>query len=951
MKNTVCRGNCLKKTLTAFLCAFLLCGLGYSRSMVSAEGHDSGSVRTVNVGFFAFDGYHMISESGKRSGYGYDFLQKIASYTNWKYNYVGYDKTWSEMQDMLENGTIDLLTSAQKTAEREEKFAFSDKSIGTSAAILTVKSGDTRYIAGDYSSYSGMVIGQLNNSSRNDSLARFAQEKGFTYDSRYYDSPAAMKEALQSGAVDALLTSNLRVISNEWILDQFDASDFYVMVRKDDTELLQEINAAIAELDASYPSWRSELWNKYYLVDSGDAIPFTADERAYIADLAAAGTSLTAVIEPDRAPYSYFENGTAKGIMPEIFARIEELTGIRFSILEAKDRNDYFRLVQGKDHIDVRIDAFADYYAAEMTGFKLTGSYLTTTISKVTGKASTSSPAVALTEAGDPTDLRSSLIAGDVPLVYYPSIRDCIDAVKNGDASATYVYTYSAQQYLDRDATGSLMAVLLPQYQVSFALGVAADDDPRLLTILDKAVNYVKGSIAQQIILDQTKATQHSLTFAEYIQVNPGLQLGMIIGFGLLAGLIAILFYRQHAMRLIEEKNVQLKEAMEQATKASQAKTAFLSSMSHDMRTPLNGIIGFTDFALRTDDPEKKQQYLANVQKSSSMLLSLINDTLNVSRIESGKMQLSLEYVSAKSIFDNLCLVIEASARQKNIRFLSDLKVMDGLEVNIDKLKLQEIFMNLLSNAIKFTPDGGTVRFLAEQTGFHDSTGDFRFTVQDTGIGISPEFRQQMYEPFSQEHSAQNGGGTGTGLGLYITKRYVDLMKGRIEVESELGKGTTFTVHLSAECRVNKTPMPDPDAQAYDFSGKCIMIVEDNQFNLEIAKTLLEQKGAQTVAAVNGQQAVNVFADSPAGTFSAILMDVHMPVMGGYEATRHIRSMPRMDAGTVPIIAMTADAYDEDVQSCLKAGMNGHISKPINTELMFAQLAKLMTVHKEDCRD
>lgn len=930
--------NILKRVLISILCcAVLSCSL-MSGMRAYAEGHDSAAVRTVKVGFFKFDGYHMISDTGRRSGYGYDFLQEIGRYTNWRYQYAGYDKNWSEMQDMLEDGTIDILTSAQKTAERMKKFDFSAESIGTSSAILTVKSGNTKYAAGDYSTYDGMVIGQLKNSSRNSSLAEYAADKGFKYTSRYFDDADAMTAALQDGSVDALLTSNLRVISNEWILDKFDSSDFYVMVRKGDSDLLSQINKAISELDEYYPDWRSKLWDKYYLVDSGAAIPFTADEKAYIDSLASKDKKLTAIVEPDRAPYSYFENGVASGIMPEIFARIEGLTGIKFDIIETADRNDYFSRVSGRDHIDVRIDALDDYYAAETTGFRLTGSYLTATVSKVTGKQASSSSAVALTEKGDPTELRASLTRGHAPLVYYPSINDCIDAVKNGKVSSTYVYTYSAQRYLDHDATGSLTAVLLPQYQISFALGVAYDEDPRLLTILDKAVKYVNGSITHEIILEQTALPQHSLTFAEYVRENPMLLWVLIIGMGLLIGLTAALLYRRRAVRLIEEKNAELNSAIEQANKANQAKTAFLSSMSHDMRTPLNGIIGFTDFAMRTDDPKEKQEYLTKVQTSSSVLLSLINDTLDVSRIESGKVQLSLEYVSARMIFDNLCLVISSSARQKNINFVSELKMSENVEVKIDKLKLQEIFMNLLSNAIKFTANGGTVRFIVEETGAHEDIRDFKFTVQDTGIGMSPQFQKQMYEPFSQEHSSQNGSGTGTGLGLYISKRYIDMMGGRIEVCSDTGKGTVFDVYISAETRKCISEQKTRNAFSYDFTGKCILLVEDNAFNSEIAKTLLEHNGASVAIAENGQQAVNLFADSPEGTFSAILMDVHMPVMGGYEATRLIRQMQKPDAQTVPIIAMTADAYDEDVQNCLKAGMDGHIAKPIDTAVMFEEI-------------
>lgn len=936
----------LCRVIMTILCAVLfLFSIGMD-SAVFAEGHASDVVKTINVGFFELDGYHMVSSSGKRSGYGYDFLQEIGRYHNWQYNYVGYHDSWADMQQMLEDGTIDILTSAQKTPERETKFDFSDEAIGSSSALLTVKSGNTKYTAGEYAGYNGMVVGMLNHNSRNDSFQIFAQEHGFTYTSKYYDDTTVMEIALQNGNVDALLTSNLRVISNEWILDQFSPSNFYVMVKKGNTELLNEINNSIAQLDVNYPDWRSSLWSKYYLVDSGDTIPFTAEERAYIKALQSGNQKLTAIVEPDRAPYSYFENGTAKGIMPEIFNKIEDLTGISFDIIQADDRNDYFRRIQGEDHIDVRIDALNDFDAAEKSGYKLTDSYLSATLSKVTGKTA-STTAVALTENGDPTQDRTDLKAGDQPLVYYPTVGECIDAVKNGNASETYVYTYCAQRYLLQDSTGGLTAVLLPQYEVQFSLGVARDDDPLLVTILDKAVNYVNGSISQQIILDQTKAVQHSLTFTDYVRSNPSLMTGISLIFALLVGLIGVLFYRQHALRLIEEKNTELNHAIEEANHANQAKTAFLSSMSHDMRTPLNGIIGFTDFATRAEDPQKKQEYLDKVKRSSTVLLSLINDTLNVSKIESGKASLAQEYVPAKDVFENLCIVIDSSAGQKGIQFYSHLEYPDKLEINIDQLKVQEIFMNLLSNAVKFTPEGGTIQFSVKEIGQHDNVRDYQFVVQDTGIGMSAEFMERMYEPFAQEHSSQDSTGSGTGLGLYITKRYIELMHGTIDVQSEREKGTTFTVLLSFESREGSQSAAADAIKSFDFTGKCFLLAEDNLFNSEIAETLLKEKGAEVITAKDGQAAYDIYQKMPENTFDAILMDVHMPVMGGYEATKKIRQSGKADAADVPIIAMTADAYEEDVQSCMKAGMNAHIAKPIDTAVMFSVIDHQLKAEKK----
>jgi len=929
----------IKKSLLILITVFtLFLGVFTGFFSVYAENGNHGKKEVVNVGFFAFDGYHMIDENGTRSGYGYDFLQKLGTYTGWTYNYVGYEKSWSDMQEMLLDGTIDMVTSAQKTEDRLQKFAFSNESIGTNYAVLTVKSGNTKYVAGDYATYDGMKIGILNNSSRNAKLAEFAQQKGFTYTTVSYDDTTIMELALQNGSVDALLTSSLRVISNEWIMDEFDSADFYVMVRKDHTELLNRINTAIEELDNNYPDWRNELWNKYYQADTGNQISFTADERKYIEGIKNSGTTLTAIMEPDRIPYSYFSDGTAKGIMPEILHKIEDATGLTFSIIEPKDRNEYNEILASDQHIDVRIDTYADYYQAENSGYKITDSYLTANIDKISGKSD--SEVIAVLKKADMTEARKDLLNGTHNLLFCDSYADCVEAVKNGSAGSTYLYTYLAQYYIDTDTTGSLQTVALPQYNVSFSLGVAVDDDNRLLQILDKAVRYVQGSVVQEIILDQTNSVAYSLTFFEFLMQYPLLLVAIFTVLGLLIGLLVLSFYRQHSIRLIAQKNKDLENAIHDAETANAAKSTFLSSMSHDMRTPLNGIIGFTDFALRTNNVNQKQEYLKKVQKSSMVLKNLVNDTLTVSRIESGKTTLNPEFTSTKEIYENLTLVIASAAEEKGLAFNSSSTVPDDLYVLVDKIKLSEIFMNLLSNAIKYTPKGGTVWFDVTYEEINDHSAKFMFVIKDNGIGMSKEFQKKMFESFTQEDQNTNNM-EGTGLGLYIVKKYVDLMDGTISAESEQGKGTTFYVSFVRDFKI-KDEDDTYNITNYDFTGRKILIAEDNKFNQEIAKTLLAEKGAEVTLASDGQEAVDLFKNSEEEYYAAVFMDVHMPNMGGYEATEIIRSMDRKDAKIIPIIAMTADAYDQDVLNCMNAGMNAHVAKPIDTEHLYSVLDEML---------
>jgi signal transduction histidine kinase len=845
------------------------------------------------------------------------------------------------MQNMLADGQIDLVTSAQKTAEREEKFAFSNRAIGSSSAILTVKSGDTRYDAGNYKSYSGMRVGMLRESSRNGKLVEFAKEKGFTYKPVYFDSDEEMTAALQKGTkIDALLSSNLRRISGEWILDQFAPSDFYVMVRKDETELLEEINTAITKMDTYTPQWREDLWRTYYQTGTASQTAFTQDERKYLADLKKKDIVLDAIMQPDRAPYSYFENGRAKGIIPAIFAKIEQQTGIRFNIIETKNRADYFSELDEKKAA-VCMDAFFYYSDAEKKGYKLTNPYLTATISEIRRKNDTGTPAsVAMVRQAGQTVFRKDILSGSTKIVYYDTIPECAAAVKNKEADAAYVYTYSAQLSADSDVTGALKVTLLPQYHEEFAIAVRDTEDSRLLTILDKAVDNIDTAFVQQTTLDETNTAGRGKSLLRFLYQDPILMVIIFTIAGLLIGLLALVFYRQKSVQVLAAKNVQLAAAVQQANEASEAKSVFLSTVSHDMRTPLNGVSGFMGLAMKAQDDKKRDAYLKMARDSCDVLVNLVNDTLEISRIENGKIVLRPEFVRSGDVFDSIITVIGNAADEKGIHFEAKLLSPTDEYVKVDKLKLQEVLMNLLTNAVKYTPAGGSVWFTVEKTEPDADGRNFRIIVKDSGIGISKEFQPKIYDAFAQEQAYGSSGASGTGLGLYIVRRIVTLMNGTINLVSEKGEGSMFTLCLPAEVRKEEVSAEKQKVREdYHFEGKKILLCEDNYFNTEIARALLKERGAEVICAGNGEEGAKIFAASAEKEIPLILMDIHMPVMGGYEATRRIRSMDRADAKTVQIIAMTADAYEEDVRKCLEAGMNGHLAKPIDPVRLYEMLA------------
>lgn len=908
---------------------------------VSAKSSD----HVVRVGFFSFDGYHMTDSLGKRSGYGYEYLQQMKNYTDWTFEYVGYDKGWGEMQDMLQNGQIDLLSSAQKTPEREAVFAFSDLPIGTSHTIFTVKAGNTKYQAGDYRNFNGMYVGMLEGNSRNQSFADFAQTSGFTYNTVLYQDLPTLTQALQDNQVDAIVTSDLRNIKNEWILAEFDPSSFYIMVRKDDTELIQEVNYALEQLRLYKPNLQTELAIRYYKPDSGAAISFTAEERAYLKELNKNGAILQAIVNPDRAPISYFENGAAKGIIPEIIAQISRQTGLKINIKETLNRQDYYKAIQNGS-VAIMPDAGYDLNEAETEGFKLTDPYLTATTSAITEKSFEGTPTkIALVKY---SDIAANFIDayGTSNVVFFNTINDCIQAVRTKQADAAYVYTYSAQKIIAEDERNELKSSLVPGLSTEYAIAVAGTEDIRLRTILDKAVNNLNSDTVDQIVLTNTDFGERSVTPIGFLYDNTELVVYGVL-FVLAVALLVILNLRKTALKEAQY-NKDLTEANEKLLRASTAKSDFLSRMSHDIRTPLNAIIGLSDLAKESDSKEDMRADLHEITISGQYLLSIINDVLDMSKIENKALVLNERVVNLPKFIEETTAIVLPSIKQKHIHFTFKQENINAESMYFDETHVRQAIVNLLSNAIKFTPDGGEVSVSLEILERREDCVRSRVIVADTGIGMSEDFLPKLFTPFEQEDARNDAKRQGTGLGLSIVKSIVTLMNGTVSVESEKGKGSRFIIEWDVKT-VPKALVPQDqtasDAQPSSpasLAGRRVLLAEDQPINAMIAERLLAKEDVSTEVAENGKEAVRLFSEAAPGYYDAVLMDIRMPEMDGLEAARTIRGLNTADAKTVPIIAMTANAFDEDVQKSMAAGMNAHLSKPIEPQRLYETLAGLI---------
>ena len=893
----------------------------------------------VRVGFFAMDGYHMMDEDGNRSGYGYDFLRLMARYWDVDYEYVGYDKSWEEMQQMLIDGEIDMVTSARRTPEREELFDFS-RPIGTNNGILTVRSDNSTIVEGKYSTYDGMRVALLRGNSRNDEFAEYARTKGFTYKSVYFDSAEEVAEALQNGTVDAIVTSSLRKMNNERILEKFGSSDFYVIVKKGNTELLNQVNYAIDQMNAAEGDWKTTLYNKNYESAQAKSLEYTEEEKRIIAQYSK-DNPLHILCDPTRYPYSYTENGKVKGILPDYFRKIADYAGLSYEFLVPATRDEYIAYQSGKGTVDISIDARLDTdNYAETKGWGLTAPYITMRMARVTRKDFDGDIHVVATVNQTAAQSIEDAVAPGAEKLMCSTRQEMMEAVRNGKADAAFVYYYIAQAFVNSDTTGTMTYTLLEQPTFSYRMVVSSTENHALAGILTKAMYAMPDNLVEDLATQYTTYKATNLTLADMIRLHPVTAVAITVFISWMAVTMIIIVNRLRTRRKLQlaaqQKAKEMTVLAEQAQAASKAKSTFLSNMSHDIRTPMNAIIGFTNIALHQDSVPEMHNCLKKIEESSDHLLSLLNDVLDISRIESGKVEFSPVPANITAVTDSVIEIVKGMLLNRELNFEVHREPLQNPYVMTEPVRIREILVNILNNAVKFTKDGGTIRFDAGgRPGADAQHIVICYRIKDTGIGMSEEFQKKLFDEFAQEENGVRTQYKGTGLGMPISKKYVELMGGTITVDSRKGVGTTFTVEIPMELtNAEKVEKTKPLVQHNDLKGIKVLLAEDNDLNAELATILLEDLGMTVTRAADGQEVVDLFAEHPAGTYDIILMDIMMPEMDGHQAAKAIRAMyaDRSDAEEIPIIALSANAFSEDVQASLDAGMNGHVSKPLNME-------------------
>ncbi|MDD3219450.1 MAG: transporter substrate-binding domain-containing protein [Lachnospiraceae bacterium] len=533
------------RRIRKILPCFLTCLLLISWVMPTAAQNTSVSRKIVKAGFFSADGYHNQDDDGMRSGYGYDFLKMAENYSNWKFNFVGYELGWSDMLDMLDSGEIDLLTFAQKNPEREEKYDFSDKPIGTGSIMITVKKGDTRYSDMDAETWNGIRVGIQTGATHEEAMQEYASKQGFTFEPVYYNTLDELKEALQEGKdIDAAIGSSMRPLYNETKVAEMEPIDFYVMVKKGNTVLLNQINEAISQMDMNSPSWRTELKDKYFANTDEEEFMFTQDSKAYLEQLKEDKKVFTVVTNPDLAPYSYFEDGQAKGIAPQVFKRIADSIGLEYQMYSFDTYEEYNAFVrEGKADID--LTCFRDYGLAADHGVDLSSAYLTTSLAMLTLDTydGNLSSIAELKSVGHNTTYTDELL-DTVKSEYYDTHGECVDAVLEGKVDATYLYTYTAQKAVEEDVKNRLMYSIMPEYTVELAFGVQEDEDYRLMEILNEGIRCIKGTYIQHVIQNEISDIAEKDSVISLIYDYPELSLGILGAFIVTLFIIGVFVFR-----------------------------------------------------------------------------------------------------------------------------------------------------------------------------------------------------------------------------------------------------------------------------------------------------------------------------------------------------------------------------------------------------------------------
>lgn len=931
------------------VCAMLSLLLLLSAVLPVKAAAETAPAKVVRVGSFE-DTFNYVNERGARKGYGYELLETLSGYTGWQFEYVTCD--WSDCFEKLKNGEIDIMGDISYTEDRAEEMLFSDEPMGEEKYYLYADFSRTDISASDFKTLNGKKIGVLMGTEPEEMLTEWEEKHGIKTEHVNISDNEDVKKKLANHEIDCFVSLEEAFWAELGIstMTRVGESSIYYAINKDRPDIKEELDYAMSVLDEADPFYTADLYKRYFSLDYTPIL--TGEEKAW---LRKHGAIRMGFLTSDGGVSTY-DPATGK------------LTGaitdyIQFAAGCLGNQELEFQIV-GYDSIEAELDALKsgeidmifhfnqNPNLAEEYRVACTSTTWITNLMAVTNKQHfNESKANRIAVPQNKLSLKKYLA------FYYPQweIVDCDtqeDAAKlmeTGRADCFVTGISSEENYSKK--YGFYSVPLLNPVKSCFAVN---SGNCSLLSILNKTIkakpiNLLAGSIAMY------QSSARKVTLSEFIKDNFFMVL-LISSIAVAAVLLTILKLLQKARKAeaaakkaandTQELNAKLQVAVENAESANRAKSTFLFNMSHDIRTPMNAIIGYADLASRhLDDPEKLEKYMENIQVCGQNLLMLLNNVLDLARIENDKTEIEYSVSDVEKDFRNCIAMFQNQADSKG-QTLTVTAQLQHPYVYADIPHLTEVCTNLVSNAVKYTGACGTIHCdITQKPGKKEGWCDTVITVADNGIGMSQEFQKHIFEPFERERTSTVSKVEGSGIGMGIVKKLVGLMGGTVEVESKIGVGSTFAVTIPCRIASQEETQAKRDTTSSDkksLSGTKILLAEDNDLNAEIAVELLQEEGCTVDRAKDGVECVDMLEKAANGTYQLILMDIQMPVMNGYDAAKKIRRMDDLPKADIPIIAMTANAFSEDKQAALDAGMNDHVSKPINMNILVPTIQKYL---------
>ena len=931
------------------VCAMLSLLLLLSAVLPVKAAAETAPAKVVRVGSFE-DTFNYVNEKGARKGYGYELLETLSGYTGWQFEYVTCD--WSNCFDKLKNGEIDIMGDISYTEDRTEEMLFSDEPMGKEKYYLYANLSRTDISTSDFKTLNGKKIGVLMGTEPEVMLTEWEEKYGLKTEHVSISNNEDVKQKLANHEIDCFVSLEESFWAELGIstITRVGESGIYYAINKDRSDLKEELDNAMRALEEADPFYTADLYKRYFSLDYTPIL--TGEEKAWLRKHGAIKmgfwTSDSGVSTYDPA------TGELTGAITDYLQFATGCLGnqeLEFQLVGYDSKEEELAALKSGEidmifHFDQSPNLAEEYHVA------CTSTTWTSNLMAVTNKQ----PFI------ENKENRIAVPQNKISLkkyieFYYPQweIVDCdtqeeaAKLVKDGQADCFVTGVGNEEKYSKK--YGFYSVLLLNPAKSCFAVN---SGNRSLLSILNKTIKAMPANMLTSS-LAMYKSSLRKVTLSDFIKDNFFTVL-LISSIAVAVILLTILKLLRKARKAeaaakkaandTQELNAKLQVAVENAESANRAKSTFLFNMSHDIRTPMNAIIGYADLASRhPDDPAKLKKYMENIQVCGQNLLMLLNNVLDLARIENDKTEIEYTVSDVEKDFRNCVAMFQNQADSKGQTLTVTAQLLYP-SVYVDVPHLTEICTNLVSNAVKYTGACGTIRCdITQKPGEKEGWCDMVVTVADNGIGMSQEFLKHIFEPFERERTSTVSKVEGSGIGMGIVKKLVGLMGGTVEVESKIGVGSTFTVTIPCRIASQEETQAKRDTTPSDeksLRGIKILLTEDNDLNAEIATELLQEEGCTVDRAKDGVECVDMLEKAANGTYQLILMDIQMPVMNGYNAAKKIRRMEDSPKADIPIIAMTANAFSEDRQAALDAGMNDHVAKPINMNVLVPTIRKYL---------